>query len=209
MNIAPIRILAVDDHPMILAGLQATLNLEPDFTVVASANDGSEAVALYRLHQPDVTLMDLRMPKMSGVEAIRAIRGEFPAARIIVLSTYKGDEDIHRAMSAGAATYLLKNMLAAKVTEVIRNVVAGGRPVMDEVAQQLTGRMFRPVLTNRELEVMHLVVRGMRNKEIAAELNISEETAQAHVKKILAKLSVQDRTEAVAVAIRRGMVHID
>ncbi|MGD0296586.1 MAG: response regulator transcription factor [Bryobacteraceae bacterium] len=205
----PIRVLVVDDHPMIRAGLIATISPETDMTVVASASNGREGVEQYRLHQPEILLIDLKMPEMGGVEAIRTIRAEFPSARIIVLSTYQGDEDIYRAMEAGAVTYLLKDTLAEKMIGVIREVAGGGRPIPPEVAERLTDRMFQPALTNREVEVLQLVARGMRNKEIAAELKISDETAQGHVKNILAKLSVHDRTEAVAVAIRRGIVHLD
>jgi len=205
----PIRVLVVDDHPMIRAGLTATISPEPDMAVVASASNGREGLEQYRQHQPDITLMDLKMPDIGGVEAIRTIRAEFPTAKIIVLSTYQGDEDIYRALEAGAVTYLLKDMIAEKMMGVIREVAGGGRPIMPEVAQRLTGRMFKAALTPRENEVLQLLARGLRNKEIAAELRISEETVQGHVKNILAKLSVHDRTEAVAVAIRRGIVHLD
>jgi len=205
----PIRVLVVDDHPMIRAGLTLTISPEPDMTVVGSASTGREGLEQYRQHQPDITLMDLRMPDMGGVEAIRTIRAEFPSAKIIVLSTYQGDEDIFRALEAGAVTYLLKDTLAEKMVGIIREVAGGGRPILPEVAQRMTERMFQAALTNREIEVLQLVARGMRNKEIAAELRISEETVQGHVKNILAKLSVHDRTEAVAVAIRRGIVHLD
>jgi two-component system NarL family response regulator len=194
---------------MIRAGLTATIGPEPDMTVVGSASTGREGLELYRQHHPDVMLIDLKMPEMGGVEAIRNIRAEFPSAKIIVLSTYQGDEDIYRALEAGAVTYLLKDTLAEKMVGIIREVAGGGRPVLPEVAERLTGRMFQPALTNREIEVLRLLARGMRNKEIAAELGISDETAQGHVKNILAKLSVHDRTEAVAVAIRRGIVHLD
>src|SRR6266545_1354200 len=194
---------------MIRVGLAATLEPEPDMTVVAFASNGKEGLDQFRRHQPDITLMDLKMPDMGGVDAIRGIRAEFPSAKIIVLSTYQGDEDIYRAMEAGAVTYLLKDMIADKMMNVIRDVAAGGRPILPEVAQRLTDRMFKAALTARELEVLQLVARGRRNKEIAGELNISEETVQGHVKNILAKLSVHDRTEAVAVAIRRGIVHLD
>jgi two-component system NarL family response regulator len=204
-----IRVLVIDDHPMIRAGLSATIEPEPDIKVIASADNGREGVELYRQHQPDVVLMDLKMPEMGGVDAVRAIRVEFPLAKIVILSTYEGDEDIYRAMQAGAITYLLKNTRSEKMIGVIREVAGGARPVQPEVAQKLTDRMFQPVLTPREIEVIRLVARGMRNKEIAAALTITEETAQSHVKSILAKLSVHDRTEAVAVAIRRGIVHLD
>jgi DNA-binding NarL/FixJ family response regulator len=204
-----IRVLIVDDHPMIRAGLTATIDPEADMTVVGSASTGREGVEQYRLHQPDIMLIDLKMPDMGGVDAIRTIRGEFPSAKIIVVSTYQGDEDIYRALEAGAITYLLKDTLAEKLVCVIREVAAGGRPILPEIAQQLTSRMFQAALTAREIEVLRLVAKGMRNKEIAAELKISDETAQGHVKNILAKLSVHDRTEAVAVAVRRGIVHLD
>jgi DNA-binding NarL/FixJ family response regulator len=194
---------------MIRAGLTATIDPEPDMTVVASASTGREGLEQYRQHQPDVMLIDLKMPEMGGVEAIRTIRAEFPSAKIIVVSTYQGDEDIYRALEAGAVTYLLKDTLAEKMIGVIREVAGGGRPIPPEVAQRLSERMFQAALTAREIEVLQLVARGMRNKEIAAELKISDETAQGHVKNILAKLSVHDRTEAVAVAIRRGIVHLD
>jgi DNA-binding NarL/FixJ family response regulator len=194
---------------MVRAGLVATISPEPDMAIVASASNGREGLEQYRLHEPDITLMDLKMPDMGGVEAIRTIRAEFPNARIVVLSTYQGDEDIYRALEAGAVTYLLKDMLADKMMGVIREVAAGGRPIPPEIAQRLTPRMFQTALTNREVEVLQLVARGMRNKEIAGALKISEETVQGHVKNILSKLSVHDRTEAVAVAIRRGIVHLD
>ena len=206
---APIRILVIDDHPMIRAGLAATIEPELDMIVVASASNGRDGLEQFRLHLPDITLMDLKMPDMGGVDAIRAIRAEFPSARIIVLSTYQGDEDIYRAMQAGAVTYLLKDMIADKMMDVIREVAGGARPILPEVAQQLTGRMFKASLTAREFEVLQLIAAGRRNKEIAGELIISEETVQGHVKNILAKLGVHDRTEAVAVAVRRGIVHLD
>jgi len=194
---------------MIRAGLTATIDPEADMTVVASASTGREGLEQYRQHQPDVMLIDLKMPEMGGVDAIRTIRAEFPSAKIIVVSTYQGDEDIFRALEAGAITYLLKDTLAEKMVKVIREVAGGGRPILPEIAQRLTSRMFQASLTTREIEVLHLVAKGMRNKEIAAELKISDETVQGHVKNILAKLSVHDRTEAVAVALRRGIVHLD
>ncbi len=194
---------------MICAGLAATLEPEPDLEVVATAPNGRLGLEEYRKHLPDIALMDLKMPDMGGVQAIGAIRKEFPSAKIIVLSTYEGEEDIYRALEAGAVTYLLKDTLGEKLVGVIREVAAGGRPILPEIARRLTDRMFHATLTNREVEVLHQVAKGMRNKEIAVELKISDETVQGHVKNILAKLSVHDRTGAVAVAIRRGIVHLD
>lgn len=204
-----IRILVVDDHPMIRVGLSASIECEPDMTVIASACTGADGICLFRQHQPDITLMDLKMPEVTGVEAIRAIRSVCPSAKIIVLSTYQGDEDIFRALEAGAATYLLKDTLSTDLVRVIREVAAGSRPIPPEVAQRLADRMLKPGLTTRETQVLHLMARGLRNKEIGAGLNISEETAQGHVKNILAKFGVHDRTEAVTIAIKRGIVHLD
>jgi two-component system NarL family response regulator len=205
----PIRILIVDDHALLRAGLRSSLGAEPDMEIVAAAANGQEAVELFRQHQPDIIVMDLKMPVMGGVEAIKAIRSQAPAARIVVLSTYEGDDDIYRALQAGAASYLLKDTLAEDLVRVIREIFAGGRPLPPPVAQRLADRMLQPELTVRELDVLRLIARGLRNKEIAARLGIGEETTQGHVKNILAKLGLHDRTEAVAVAVRRGIVHID
>jgi len=204
-----IRILVVDDHALLRAGLAASIGAEPDMEIAAAAANGQEAVELFRQHQPDVTLMDLKMPVMGGVEAIEAIRGECPAAKVVVLSTYEGDDDIFRALRAGAASYLLKNTLAEDLVRVIREVFAGGRPLPAPVTQKLADRMLVPDLTARELDVLRLIAKGMRNKEIAAELGIGDETTRGHVKNILAKLGLHDRTEAVAVAVKRGIVHIE
>jgi two-component system NarL family response regulator len=209
MEHRPIRILIVDDHALLRAGLRASIGAEADMEIVAAAANGKEGLEFFRLHQPDVTLMDLKMPVMGGVEAIQAIRAECRAAKVVVLSTYEGDDDIYRALEAGAASYLLKDTLAEDLVRVIREVFAGGRPLPARVAQRLTERMFQPDLTPRELDVLRLIARGMRNKEIAAKLGIGEETTQGHVKNILSKLGLHDRTEAVAVAIRRGIVHLD
>jgi len=204
-----IRILVVDDHALMRVGLVASIGGEPDMEIVAAASNGKEAVEFFRQHRPDITLMDLKMPVMGGVEAIQAIRGECPSAKVIVLSTYEGDDDIFRALEAGATSYLLKDTLAEDLVRVIREVFAGGRPLPAPVAKRLADRMLRPDLTARELDVLRLIARGMRNKEIAAQLGIGEETTQGHVKNILSKLGLHDRTEAVAVAVRRGIVHID
>jgi DNA-binding NarL/FixJ family response regulator len=209
-NHPQIRILIVDDHPIVRKGLAATIEPEPDMEVVGSAGTGKQACELFREKLPDVTLMDLTLtPEMSGIQAIQAIRREFPDARIIVLSAYKGDEDIYRALHAGAATYLLKESLGDDLIPIIREVHAGGGPIPSQVGRKLADRVKQPALTARELEVLQLIATGMRNKEIAGALNISEETTQGHVKNILAKLNVHDRTEAVTLAIRRGIIHID
>ena len=204
-----IRILVVDDHALLRAGLGASVGAESDMEIVAAASNGKEAVELFQQHQPDVTLMDLKMPVMGGVEAIQAIRSQCASAKVVVLSTYAGDEDIFRALEAGATTYLLKDTLAEDLVRVIREVFAGGRPLPAPVAQLLADRMLQPKLTARELDVLRLIAKGMRNKEIAAQLGIGEETTQGYVKSILLKFGLHDRTEAVAVAVRRGIVHID
>jgi two-component system NarL family response regulator len=205
-----IRILIVDDHPIVRKGLAATIEPEPDMEVVASAGAGKQACELFREKVPDVTIMDLTLtPEMSGIQAIQAIRREFPDARIIVLSAYKGDEDIYRALQAGAVTYLLKESLGDDLIPIIREVHAGGGPIPSQVGRKLADRVRKPALTPRELEVLQLIAKGMRNKEIAGALHISEETTQGHVKNILAKLDVHDRTEALTLAIRRGIIHID
>jgi DNA-binding NarL/FixJ family response regulator len=204
-----IRILVVDDHQLLRVGLGASIGAESDMEIVAAASNGQEALELFRCHQPDITLMDLKMPVMGGVEAIQAIRGQLPSAKVIVLSTYQGDEDIYRALEAGATTYLLKDTLAEDLVRVIREVFAGGRPLPVPVAQRLADRTLQPELTARELDVLRLIAKGMRNKEIAARLGIGEETTQGHVKNILLKFGLHDRTEAVAVAVRRGIVHMD
>ncbi len=195
---------------MVLGGLAATLGPEPDVEVVASATTGQQAVRLYRDLRPDVTLMDVRLAQdMTGTEATRVIRREFPDARIIMLSAYKGDEDIYQALSAGAITYLLKEALGDDLVPIIREVHAGGRPIPPDVARRLTDHMFQSHLTPREVEVLRLVSEGLRNKEIAERLGISENTTQGHLKSILAKLKVNDRAGAVSAALRRGIIHID
>jgi len=203
-----IRILCVDDHRLVLAGIELMIGRQPDMQVVGSATSGEEAVSLFRQHKPDITLMDLQLPVMSGLEAIRAIRHLSPDARIIVLTMYHGDEDIHRALVAGASTYLLKDMLSDDLMRVIREVHAGQRALLPDVQIKLDERATRPSLTPREVQVTELIGRGLRNKEIASELHISEETVQVHVKSILTKLSVNDRTAAVNVAMRRGIIHL-
>lgn len=204
-----ITVLCVDDHRIVREGLRMVINSEPDMTVIDAAATGGEAVARYREHSPDVTLMDLQLPDMGGVDAIRTIRQLDADARIIVLTMYKGDEDIHRAIDAGAMTYLLKDTLADDLPRIVREVHAGRRPLPPDVVAKLEERAASPTLTSREVEVMRLVAAGRRDKEIAVALGISSQTARVHVKNIYAKLGVGDRTEAMSVAIRRGIVHID
>lgn len=198
----------VDDHRIVREGIALIINQQPDMTVVALASAGEEAVDLFKRHRPDVTLMDLRLRTMSGIDAIRAIRREDPEARIVVLTMYEGDEDIHRALEAGAMTYLLKDTLSDDLIRVVRDVYSGKRPMGPGVEARLAERASHPTLTRREVEVMELLAQGLRNKEIAASLGISEGTIQVHVKSIFAKLSVNDRTAAVRVALQRGIVHI-
>jgi two-component system, NarL family, response regulator len=202
-----IRVLCVDDHRVVLEAIARLIEDEPDIETVGRAVTGGEAVELFRAQRPDVTLMDLQLPDMSGVDAIRMIRHVDPEARIIVLTMYQGDEDIYRAFQAGIATYLLKDILADELVLAIRDVHAGRRPIGPKVEARLIERSAHETLTKREIEIIDLMLRGLRNKEIAASLNISEETVKVHVKNILAKLEVNDRTAAVNVALRRGIVH--
>jgi DNA-binding NarL/FixJ family response regulator len=203
-----IRILCVDDHRLVLAGLELLIERQPDMTHVGSATTGEEAVSLFRQHRPDITLMDLQLPVMSGLEAIRLIRHASPDARIIVLTMYHGDEDIHKALAAGASTFLLKDMLSEALMQVIREVHAGKGRLLPDVQTRLDERATRRSLTSREVQVTELIALGRKNREIAAELGISEETVQVHVKSILTKLGVNDRTAAVYVAMRRGIIHL-
>ncbi len=210
METLPIRVLIVDDHPFVLRGLTATIDPEPDMKVVASAATGKEALDRFREAQPDITVMDLNLtPDMTGLQAIQAIKREAPQARIIVLSAYKGDEDIYRCLEAGAATYLFKDALSENLISIIRQVHAGGGPIPPEVGRKLADRVTMASLTPREIEVLRLVAKGMRDKEISARLYISEDTVQEHVKNIRTKLKVHDRVEAVTVAVRRGFLRID
>jgi DNA-binding NarL/FixJ family response regulator len=205
----PITVLCVDDHRIVREGLSMIINGEPDMTVVDAAATGGEAIARYRQHAPNITLMDLQLPDMGGVDAIRAIRELDHDARIIVLTMYKGDEDIHRALGAGASTYLLKDAIADDLPRIVRDVHAGLRRLPLDVQARLEEREAQPALTSREVEVMKLVAAGRRDKEIAIALSISNLTVRVHVKNIFAKLGVGDRTEAMSVAIRRGIIHID
>lgn len=204
-----IRVLCVDDHRIVLDGLSMLIGRQPDLEVAGLAASGEEAVALFEERRPDVTLMDLQLGKMPGVEAIAAIRRIDPHARIIVLTMFHGDEDIFRAMQAGAATYVLKDTACEDLMQTIRMVQDGRPPTMSaEVRAQLASRASRPGLTPREVEIIELIRDGLRNREVAARCGISEETVQTHVKNILLKLDAQDRTAAVSIALKRGFIHM-
>jgi len=203
-----IRVLCVDDHRLMREGIARIVGLQGDMTVVAEASNGEEAVQQFLRHQPDVTLMDLQLPTMNGLQAIKVIRGHDTTARIVVLTMYHGDEDIHRALEAGVAGYLLKDTVPDDLIRVIREVHAGQRSIPPEIAAALEQRASQPVLTFRESQVLELLATGKRNKEIAASLGISGDTASAHIKSIFVKFNVHDRTAALAEALRRGIIHI-
>ncbi len=204
-----IRVLIADDHPVVRTGLVLMLQYEPDMEVVAEAGNGREALEMFRQHRPDVTLMDLRMPEMNGVEATAAIRVEFPTARIILLTTYDGDEDIYGGLRAGAQAYLLKDTPCEEILEALRAVHAGHKRITLEVGTKLAERAGFPELTERELDVLRLMAKGLSNVEIGAALFISEGTVKFHINHILNKLGVGDRTQAVIAALKRGLVNLD
>jgi DNA-binding NarL/FixJ family response regulator len=208
MSAQPISVLAVDDHPLLREGIGTLLAAQPDIKLVAEASNGREAIEQYRIHRPDVTLMDLQMPEMNGVDAMIAIRGEFPGARIIVLTTYTGDAQVLRALRAGARGYLLKNLLRKELLETIRLVHAGQKRIPPDVAAELAEHATDETLSAREIEVLRLVSGGNANKEIAAQLSITEETVKGHVKNILAKLGANDRTHAVTIGLKRGIIDL-
>jgi DNA-binding NarL/FixJ family response regulator len=203
-----IRVLIVDDHPIVRIGIAAIIEATPDMTVVAQAGSGEEAVELYAKHLPDITLMDLRLPGMTGVETIRAVMARHGNARFVVLTTYEGDEDIHQALEAGARSYIIKGMPHDALVNAIRRVHAGGRFLPPPVTRTLSSRMPESSLSSREREVLSLIVRGKSNKEIAAELGIAESTVKCHVSVILMRLNVNDRTQAVVTALQRGLIHL-
>ena len=204
----PIRILCVEDHAVVREGIALIINLQPDMKVVASAATGEEGLTMFRQLKPDVTLMDLELPGMDGIQAIKAIRAERGDARIIVLTMHHDPENIFRALEAGATTYVLKDTISKVLIRVLRDVHAGERPIPAEIAARLAQRAAVPVLTPREIEVVKLMAEGMPNKRIAAELRISDDTVHAHLKNIFTKLGVTDRTAAVTTAMRRGIVRL-
>ena len=203
-----IRTRIVDDHSIVRQGLGTIINRDPEMTVIAQAEDGQQAIVLFREHQPDVTLMDLRMPKMGGVEAISAICTEFKSARIIVLTTYDSDEDIYRGLQAGAQGYLLKDAKPNELLNAIRTIDRGQKYIPPDVGAKLVQRMSNPELSEREREVLCLTAQGMSNQEIGAALSIGDSTVKSHINRILSKLGVNDRTQAVIVAVRRGIVSL-
>jgi len=205
---ARIRVLSVDDHALLRQGIATVINSQPDMLLAAEASSGREAIQKFQEHRPDVTLMDLRLPDMSGIDAMIAIRAEFPGARIIVLTTFEGDVEIQRALEAGARGYMLKSMPPKDLVEAIRQVHAGKKRVPAELAAQLAEHMSDESLTEREIDVLRHVAGGNRNRDIAEKLFISEETVKVHVKHIMEKLGASDRTQAVAIGVRRGIIQL-
>jgi DNA-binding NarL/FixJ family response regulator len=203
-----IRILCVDDHPLMREGITAVIQNEPDMLVVSEASNGQEALQEFRKHRPDITLMDLRLPDMSGIDALIAIRAEYVAARVIMLTTFEGDAEIQRALQAGAKGYMLKSMPRKRLVEMIRTVHAGAKSIPPEIAAHLAEHLGDELLTRREVDVLQKMAGGNRNRDIAEQLFISEETVKGHVKHIMEKLNASDRTEAVAIAVRRGIIHL-
>jgi DNA-binding NarL/FixJ family response regulator len=209
MSAAPrIRVFCVDDHPLMREGIATVIRNEPDMQLVAEASTGQDAIRGFREHRPDVTLMDVRMPDMGGIDALLAIRTEFANARVIMLTTFEGDAEIKRALEAGARGYMLKSMPRKQLVDVIRKVHGGQKHIPNEVAAQLMEHLGAETLSKREVEVLQKVAAGNRNSDIAALLFISEETVKGHVKHIMEKLGASDRTEAVAIGIRRGFIHL-
>lgn len=203
-----LRLLVVDDHPGFRLGLVSMIDASPDMRVIAEANTAEEALPAYREHRPDIVLMDLRLPGMSGVEGIIALRQEFPDCRVIVITTYDADEDIYRALQSGAKSYLLKDLTPEELRQTVRAVFRGETPLPAFVAQRLASRLSRPELTAREREMVQFIVRGFSNKEIAKQFGITEDTVKGHLKNVFVKLGVSDRTQAAMHALQHGIVHL-
>jgi len=203
-----IRILCVDDHPLLREGIAAIINNQPDMVLVAEASNGTEAIQKFKEHLPDVTLMDLRLPDMSGVDSLIAIRADIPEARIIMLTTFEGDVEVQRALQAGARAYMLKNMPPKELVDGIRQVHAGKKRIPTEIAAHLAEHLSDDALTGREIDVLKHIAGGNRNRDIAERLFISEETVKVHIKHIMEKLGASDRTQAVAIAVRRGIIQL-
>lgn len=204
-----IKVMVVDDHFVVRMGLSGSINLEADMAVICEAGSGEQSIASYRQHRPDIVLMDLKLPGMSGVDATRAITREFPSAAVIMLSTHDGEEDIYRSLQAGARTYLLKTAVRQELIDTIRSVHLGERCISPAVGARLAERLGHQELTAREIDVLGLIVKGRSNKEIASDLSIAEVTVKLHVGHILAKLGVNDRTQATTTALQRGIIHLD
>jgi DNA-binding NarL/FixJ family response regulator len=207
-DLAHIQVLSVDDHPLLSEGIAALIKNQPDMKLVAQATTGRDALEKFRAHRPDVTLMDLRLPDMSGIDTMMAIRAEFPKARIIMLTTFEGDMEIQRALAAGAQGYVLKSMPPKDLVAVIRRVHSGKKHIPSEVAARLAEHLGEEDLTSREIEVLRYAAEGNRNRDIGEKLFISEETVKVHIKHIMEKLGASDRTQAVAVALRRGIIQL-
>ena len=205
---AHIRILCVDDHPLVHEGIATVIRNQPDMTLIAEAFNGRDAVQKFREHKPDVVLLDLRLPDMSGIDTMITIRNEFPEARAIILTTFEGDVEIQRALEAGARAYVLKSMPPKELVEVIRKVHAGKKPIPPQIAAQLAEHYGDESLTEREIDVLRQIAGGNRNRDIAEKLFISEETVKVHIKHVMEKLGASDRTQAVAIGVRRGIIQL-